>query len=72
MLIISIIGFSFNVIMGIVLDKSGVPHSHGLNKKYVQAHYNDDHEPEHEHDHSLEEIALYEEAENEKKKLMTK
>ena len=71
MLIISIIGFSFNVIMGIVLVKSGVPHSHGLNKKCDHDHEHDehdhDHHHEHEHDHSSEEIALHEEDENEKK-----
>ena len=73
MLIISIIGFSFNVIMGIVLVKSGVPHSHGLNKKCDHDHEHDEHEHEHdhkhehEHDHSSEEIALHEEDENEKK-----
>ena len=50
MIIISIIGFSFNVIMGLVLTKSGVPHSHGLH-----GHDHDhDHEHEHEHEHELE------------------
>ena len=69
MLIISIIGFTFNVIMGIVLTKSGVPHSHGL-KKCDHDHDHDhehghDHNHEHEHDHSSEnEVGLYTEDEN--------
>jgi cation diffusion facilitator family transporter len=48
MIIISIIGFSFNVIMGLVLTKSGVPHSHGLHG------HDHDHDHEHEHEHELE------------------
>ena len=47
MLIIAIIGFTFNVIMGLVLVKSGVPHSHGLNK----CDHDHDHEHGHEHHH---------------------
>ena len=72
MIIVSIIGFSFNVIMGIVLAKSGVAHSHGL-KKCDHDHDHDhehDHEHEHEHDHehnSDEEIRLHTEDENENK-----
>ena len=57
MIIIAIIGFSFNVIMGIVLAKSGVPHSHGLH-----SHDHDhDHEHEHHHDSDDEEIGLHDE-----------
>ena len=67
MIIVSIIGFSFNVIMGIVLAKSGVAHSHGL-KKCDHDHDHDhehDHEHEHEHEHnSDEEIRLHTEDEN--------
>ena len=65
MIIIAIIGFSFNVIMGIVLAKSGVPHNHGL-----QGHDHDhehDHEHEHEHNHhdsNDEEVGLHNEEEN--------
>ena len=72
MIIVSIIGFSFNVIMGIVLAKSGVAHSHGL-KKCDHDHDHDhdhehDHEHEHEHEHnSDEEIRLHTEDENENK-----
>ena len=72
MIIVSIIGFTFNVIMGIVLAKSGVAHSHGLKK----CDHDHDHEHEHEHDHehehehehnSDEEIRLHTEDENENK-----
>ena len=64
MIIISIIGFSFNVIMGIVLTKSGVAHSHGLHK----CDHDHDHEHEHEHEHSSdEEIRLHTEDEHEEK-----
>ena len=76
MLIISIIGFSFNVIMGIVLAKSGVPHSHGLHKcehhhHHEHNHGEHDHDYEHEHNHedehsSDEEIRLHTEEEEEK------
>jgi len=63
MIIIAIIGFSFNVIMGIVLAKSGVPHNH---------HGHDhDHEHEHDHDHEHnhydsddEEVGLHDEEEH--------
>ena len=68
MIIVSIIGFSFNVIMGIVLAKSGVAHSHGLKK--CDHEHDHDHEHEHEHDHehnSDEEIRLHTEDENENK-----
>ena len=64
MIIVSIIGFSFNVIMGIVLAKSGVAHSHGLKK----CDHDHDHEHEHDHEHnSDEEIRLHTEDENENK-----
>ena len=54
MIIIALIGFTFNVIMGIVLTKSGVAHSHGLKK------CDHDHDHEHEHgDDSDEEVALH-------------
>jgi len=72
MLIISIIGFSFNVIMGIVLTKSGVPHSHGLHKcehEHDHDEHDHDHEHKHEHEHehsSDEEIRLHTEEEDEK------
>jgi zinc transporter 2 len=83
MIIVAIIGFSFNVIMGIVLAKSGVPHSHGLHSHdhdHEHEHDHDhehghDHEHEHEHEHKTgkhydsddEEIGLHEEHENEHK-----
>ena len=78
MIIVSIIGFSFNVIMGIVLAKSGVAHSHGLKKCDHDHDHEHDHEHEHEHDHehdhdhehehnSDEEIRLHTEDENENK-----
>ena len=72
MIIVSIIGFSFNVIMGIVLAKSGVAHSHGLKKCDHDHDPEHDHENEHEHDHehehnSDEEIRLHTEDENENK-----
>ena len=61
MIIVSIIGFSFNVIMGIVLAKSGVAHSHGLKK----CDHDHDHDHDHEHEHnSDEEIRLHTEDEN--------
>ena len=56
MIVIAIIGFSFNVIMGIVLSKSGVPHNHGLHG------HDHDHNHSHEHEHhSDDEIGLHEE-----------
>ena len=65
MIIIAIIGFSFNVIMGIVLAKSGVPHNHGLHG------HDHDHEHEHDHDHEHnhhdsddEEVGLHDEEEH--------
>jgi len=78
MLIISIIGFSFNVIMGIVLVKSGVAHSHGLHKCDHNHDHDHDHEHDHDHDHehehehehghsSDEEIKLHTEDEHEEK-----
>ena len=66
MIIISIIGFSFNVIMGLVLAKSGVPHSHGLHG-HDHAHDHDhdhEHELEHHHDSDDEEIGLHDENEH--------
>lgn len=66
MIIVSIIGFSFNVIMGIVLAKSGVAHSHGLKK--CDHDHGHEHEHDHEHEHnSDEEIRLHTEDENENK-----
>ena len=63
MIIIALIGFTFNVIMGIVLTKSGVAHSHGLKK----CDHDHDHDHEHEHgDDSDEEVALHCEEEDEK------
>ena len=62
MIIIAIIGFLFNVIMGVVLAKSGVPHSHGL--------HGHDHGHEHEHHHhdsEDEEIGLHDEDEHKHK-----
>lgn len=77
MIIIAIIGFCFNVIMGIVLVKSGVPHSHGLQKCNHKHDHDHEHEHEHEHDHdhddhshehnSEDEIGLHTEDDNEKK-----
>ena len=58
--------FLFDVIMGIVLAKSGVPHSHGLHGHHHDHHNDHEHEPEHElehhhqHDSDNEEIALHE------------
>ena len=66
MIIVSIIGFTFNVIMGIVLAKSGVAHSHGLKKCDHDHDHEHDHEHEHEHN-SDEEIRLHTEDENENK-----
>ena len=64
MIIISIIGFSFNVIMGIVLAKSGVPHSHSLHgHDHDHDHDHDEHEHEHHHD-SDDEIGLHDENEH--------
>ena len=76
MIIISIIGFSFNVIMGIVLAKSGVPHSHGLHghdhdhdhDHDEHDHHEHNHEHDHDHDHnSDEEIGLHDEDEHTQK-----
>jgi zinc transporter 2 len=70
MIIISIIGFSFNVIMGLVLAKSGVAHSHGLHKcDHDHDHEHEHgHKHEHEHEHSSdEEIKLHTEDEHEEK-----
>ena len=47
MIIVAIIGFSFNIIMGIVSAKSGVLHSHGLHS------HDHDHGHGHEHEHDL-------------------
>ena len=60
MIIIALIGFTFNVIMGIVLTKSGVAHSHGLKKCDHDHDHVHDHDHEHEHgDDSDEEVALH-------------
>jgi len=77
MIIVAIIGFSFNVIMGIVLAKSGVPHSHGLHSHGHDHDHDHDHGHEHEHEHEHktgkhydsddEEIGLHEEHEHEHK-----
>ena len=69
MIIIAIIGFSFNVIMGVVLAKSGVPHSHGLpGHDHCHEHGNDhEHEFEHHHHSEDEEIGLHEEDEHKHK-----
>ena len=69
MIIISVIGFSFNVIMGVVLAKSGVPHSHGLHSHGHDHDHDHDHHNEHEHqyDSSDEEIALHDEDDHEHK-----
>ena len=73
MIIVAIIGFSFNVIMGIVLAKSGVPHSHGLHSHGHDHDHDHDHGHEHEHktgkhyDSDDEEIGLHEEHEHEHK-----
>ena len=70
MIIIAIIGFSFNVIMGLVLAKSGVPHSHGLKKcdhDHDHEHHHDHEHKHHEKEHSSdeEEIGLHTEDEHE-------
>ena len=67
MIIISVIGFSFNVIMGVVLAKSGVPHSHGLHSHGHDHEHEHEHEHEHQRDSSDEEIALHDEDEHEHK-----
>ena len=69
MIIISVIGFSFNVIMGVVLAKRGVPHSHGLHSHGHDHDHDHDHHNEHEHqyDSSDEEIALHDEDDHEHK-----
>ena len=64
MIIISIIGFSFNVIMGLVLAKSGVPHSHGLHGHDHDHDHDHEHELEHHHDSDDEEIGLHDENEH--------
>jgi cation diffusion facilitator family transporter len=64
MIIISIIGFSFNVIMGLVLAKSGVPHSHGLQGHDHDHDHDHEHELEHHHDSDDEEIGLHDENEH--------
>ena len=67
MIIIAVIGFSFNVIMGVVLAKSGVPHSHGLHSHGHDHEHEHEHEHEHQRDSSDEEIALHDEDEHEHK-----
>jgi zinc transporter 2 len=67
MIIIAVIGFSFNVIMGVVLAKSGVPHSHGLHSHGHDHEHEHEHEHEHQHDSSDEEIALHDEDDHEHK-----
>lgn len=68
MIIVSIIGFSFNVIMGYVLTKSGVSHSHGLhNHDHDHGEHGQEHGHEHEHEHEhhnehCDEIALHTES----------
>ena len=60
MIIIAIIGFSFNVIMGVVLAKSGVQHSHGLHGHDHDHEHEHEHEHEHHHHSDEEEIGLHE------------
>ena len=63
MIIIAVIGFTFNVIMGVVLAKSGVPHSHGFHKHDHDHEHGHEHEHEHEHS-SDDEIGLHTEDEH--------
>ena len=65
MIVISIIGFSFNVIMGLVLAKAGVPHSHGLHHHDHDHDHDHDHENHH-HDSDDEEIALHDDEDEHK------
>ena len=70
MIIIAIIGFSFNVIMGVVLAKSGVPHSHGLpghDHCHEHGHDNEHEHEHHHHDSEDEEIGLHDEDEHKHK-----
>ena len=62
MIIIAIIGFIFNVIMGIVLAKSGVKHNNDL-----QGNNNIHHEKNNEHNDSDEEISFLKDEEEQKK-----
>ena len=63
MIIISIIGFSFNIIIGIVLAKSGVPHRHRFHNHPHEHEHHDDQQ----HDSDVEEIVLHDENEHEHK-----
>ena len=56
MIVIGILGFSFNVIMGIVLAKSGVRHSHGLHRH--DQYHGHTLKNEHHHDSDDEKISL--------------
>ena len=47
MIIISIIGFSFNIIIGIVLAKSGVPHRHRFHNHPHEHEHHEGEEEEH-------------------------
>ena len=58
MIVVAIIGFSFNVIMGLVLAHQGIAHSHGLHgcdHDHDHGHeHGHDHDHEHGHDHDHE------------------
>ena len=51
MIVIAIIGFSFNVIMGLVLAHQGIAHSHGLQKCDHDHEHGHEHGHDHDHDH---------------------
>ena len=60
MIIIAIIGFSFNVIMGVVLAKNGVQHSHGLHGHDHKHEHEQENGENHHHHSDEEEIGLHE------------
>lgn len=51
MLLVAVIGFTFNLVMGIVLTYKGVGHSHGLQKCNHDHSHGDSHAHGHEHHH---------------------
>jgi zinc transporter 2 len=51
MVIIAVIGFLFNVVMGIVLSWSGMGHTHFMHNHEHNHEHEHEHEQEHEHEH---------------------
>ena len=61
MILIAFIGLGFNLIIGIILEKAGAPHSHELHYHRHENDHDNPHGEENHHDNDNEEIALHEE-----------